>query len=110
MRVAMTPHEIWHDGLEKAAQQYMEFKDLSGMQKTLFSLHEAMNVPATSNSSGSKLSTSLKRDSEDVYENVFTEVGRVYVLYSIWVYYGVYSIIFIRILCIYACIYIYGYV
>ena len=77
MRVAMTPHEIWHDGLEKAAQQYMEFKDLSGMQKTLFSLHEAMNVPVTVAGSGgnSKVSTSLKRDSEDVYENVFTEVG-----------------------------------
>ena len=35
MRVAITPHELWHDGLEKAAQQYMEARDLSGMLETL---------------------------------------------------------------------------
>ena len=90
--MAMTPHEIWHDGLEKAAQQYMEFKDLSGMQKTLFSLHEAMNVPVSSNSSGSKVSTSLKRDSEDVYENVFTEVCVVrYAVCAIYACYYIYA-------------------
>jgi hypothetical protein len=31
MRVAMTPHEVWHDGLEAAAQQYLELKDVNAM-------------------------------------------------------------------------------
>jgi hypothetical protein len=44
MRVAMTPHEVWHDGLELAAQQYMEFKDTDSMLKTLISLHDALEV------------------------------------------------------------------
>lgn len=52
MRVAMTPHELWHDGLEKAAQEYMEFKDLEAMKTTLLGLHEAMNESSSSNSSG----------------------------------------------------------
>ena len=30
MRVAITPHELWYDGLENAAQLYLENKDLSG--------------------------------------------------------------------------------
>lgn len=58
MRVAMTPHEIWHDGLEKAAQQYMEQKDVEGMKITLFAMHEAMevnisNMDSSSTSGGS---------------------------------------------------------
>lgn len=60
MRVAMTPHEIWHDGLELAAQQYMEFKDIPAMMETLKGLHEAMDdstsappsAPSSSSSSG----------------------------------------------------------
>lgn len=30
MRVAITPHELWYDGLENAAQLYLESKDLNG--------------------------------------------------------------------------------
>eukprot|EP01038_Epipyxis_sp_PR26KG_P011143 gene11143-14952_t len=43
MRVAITPHELWYDGLEQAAQLYMENKDLSAMMIVLNDLHEAMN-------------------------------------------------------------------
>ena len=43
MRVAITPHELWHDGLEKAAQQYMESRDINGMLETLSEIHETMN-------------------------------------------------------------------
>ena len=43
MRVAITPHELWHDGLESAAQLYLESKDLVGMTAVLSELHEAMN-------------------------------------------------------------------
>jgi FKBP12-rapamycin complex-associated protein len=42
MKVAMSPHENWHDGLELAAQQYMEFKDTKAMTKTLLELHKAL--------------------------------------------------------------------
>ena len=35
MRVAITPHELWYDGLEKAASQYMENKDIDRMLETL---------------------------------------------------------------------------
>jgi hypothetical protein len=43
MRVAITPHELWYDGLESAAQFYMESQDLSSMTAVLLELHEAMN-------------------------------------------------------------------
>ena len=43
MRVAMTPHEIWHDGLEKAASYYLESKDIASMLHTLLELHDSMN-------------------------------------------------------------------
>ena len=43
MRVAITPHELWHDGLEKAAQQYMETRDINGMLETLSEIHDTMN-------------------------------------------------------------------
>lgn len=42
MRVAITPHELWYDGLEQAAQLYMDSKDITGMMAMLESLHEAM--------------------------------------------------------------------
>lgn len=47
MRVAVTPHELWHDGLEKAASCYLEFKDIPGMLAKLSELHEAMNDTTT---------------------------------------------------------------
>ena len=42
MRVAITPHELWHDGLEKPAQLYKE-KDIEGMIAKLQELHSAMD-------------------------------------------------------------------
>lgn len=42
MRVAMTPHELWHGGLEKAAQNYVSEHDLDAMLQTLTELHEAL--------------------------------------------------------------------
>ena len=47
MRVAITPHELWHDGLEKAAQQYMESRDINGMLETLSEIHDTMNESIT---------------------------------------------------------------
>lgn len=47
MRVAVTPHELWHDGLEKAATEYVESKDLNAMVMKLTELHDAMNDTGT---------------------------------------------------------------
>lgn len=47
MRVAITPHELWYDGLEQAAQQYMDGSNLHSMLSTLSDLHEAMNEGTT---------------------------------------------------------------
>lgn len=48
MRVAITPHELWYDGLEQAAQLYMDSKDIHAMMAVLNELHEAMNDTASS--------------------------------------------------------------
>jgi len=48
MRVAITPHELWYDGLEQAAQLYMDPKDVRGMMCVLMELHEAMDEVAPS--------------------------------------------------------------
>jgi FKBP12-rapamycin complex-associated protein len=48
LQVAITPHEAWHDGLESAAQQYLESKDTNAMVLTLMELHDTLNGdPAT---------------------------------------------------------------
>lgn len=41
MRVAITPHELWFDGIEKACTSYLE-GNIPLMLSTLISLHEAM--------------------------------------------------------------------
>jgi FKBP12-rapamycin complex-associated protein len=46
IRVAITPHELWHDGLEKAAQLYMENRDIRGMMDALTEMHDTMNESA----------------------------------------------------------------
>jgi hypothetical protein len=43
MRVAITPHELWNDGLEKAAKNYVTDKSLDSMMTVLFDLHESLN-------------------------------------------------------------------
>ena len=43
MRVAISPHEFWHEGLERAAQLYIGEKDIDGMIEVLLELHESMN-------------------------------------------------------------------
>jgi serine/threonine-protein kinase mTOR len=43
MRVAISPHEFWHEGLERAAQLYIGDKDIDGMIEVLLELHESMN-------------------------------------------------------------------
>jgi len=43
MRVAISPHEFWHEGLERAAQLYIGDKDIDGMIEVLLELHEAMS-------------------------------------------------------------------
>ena len=46
MRVAITPHELWYDGLEQAAQLYMEAQGSQGiilMLSVLAELHDAMS-------------------------------------------------------------------
>lgn len=43
MKVAITPHELWYDGLEQAAQFYMDNKDIPSMVNVLTDLHETMN-------------------------------------------------------------------
>jgi len=52
MRVAQTPHELWHDGLEKAAAHYLEFKDINAMVVTLSELHETMVAKLTKKMEG----------------------------------------------------------
>ena len=42
MRVAISPHEFWHEGLERAAQLYIGEKDIDGMVEVLLDLHESM--------------------------------------------------------------------
>jgi hypothetical protein len=49
MRVAITPHELWYDGLEQAAQLYMDSKDIHGMLAVLNNLHDAMADTSSSN-------------------------------------------------------------
>ena len=51
MRVAITPHELWYDGLEQAAQLYMDNKDIYAMMALLTDLHEAMNDNLSHNDS-----------------------------------------------------------
>ena len=46
MRVAMTPHELWHGGLEKAAQYYVSDRDVDGMLAALTELHESLDESA----------------------------------------------------------------
>lgn len=48
MRVAITPHELWYDGLEQAAQLYMDNKDIPAMMAVLHELHDAMNDTSSS--------------------------------------------------------------
>ena len=43
MRVAITPHELWHEGLERAAQLYIAEKDIDGMIEVLVELHTSMD-------------------------------------------------------------------
>mmetsp|Transcript_26418 Transcript_26418/g.39200 ORF Transcript_26418/g.39200 Transcript_26418/m.39200 type:complete len:2632 (+) Transcript_26418:19-7914(+) len=53
MRVAITPHELWHEGLERAAQLYIGEKDIDGMVDTLTELHRSMEhimAPSSSQS------------------------------------------------------------
>jgi phosphatidylinositol kinase/protein kinase (PI-3 family) len=47
MRVAITPHELWYDGLEQAAQLYMDTKDIHAMMVVLEDLHDAMSEGAS---------------------------------------------------------------
>lgn len=42
MRVAITPHELWNDGLEKAAKYYVTDKNLPGMMTVLMELHASL--------------------------------------------------------------------
>lgn len=42
MRVAITPHEQWNDGLEKAAKYYVTERNLPGMMTVLMDLHASL--------------------------------------------------------------------
>jgi FKBP12-rapamycin complex-associated protein len=44
MRVAITPHELWNDGLEKAAKYYVTDRNLSGMMSVLVDLHKSLDL------------------------------------------------------------------
>ena len=44
MRVAITPHEMWHEGLEQAAALYKVDIDLDGMLTKLYELHSSMDA------------------------------------------------------------------
>lgn len=66
MRVAMTPHEVWHDGLEAAAQQYLELKDVNAMLETLMGLHESMNDATTTSAQSGNADTDFEGFSESV--------------------------------------------
>lgn len=41
--MAITPHEMWYDGLEQAAQHYMDSKDIQSMLNTLSELHDTLS-------------------------------------------------------------------
>ena len=62
MRVAISPHEFWHEGLERAAQLYIGDKDIDGMIEVLLELHESMNK-IFNNSSRNGIHTDVDNDS-----------------------------------------------
>ena len=43
LRVAITPHELWNDGLEKAAKHYVTDRSIESMVSILFELHESLD-------------------------------------------------------------------
>jgi len=50
LRVAISPHELWHEGLERAAHVYITTQDSKSMLSILHMLHVAMgDVPKTYN-------------------------------------------------------------
>lgn len=71
MRVAITPHELWYDGLEQAAQLYMDNKDIPAMLLVLTELHDAMNdTPIIPNSSSNSSSSIDNKPLEGFAEGV----------------------------------------
>jgi FKBP12-rapamycin complex-associated protein len=57
MRVAITAHEVWHEGLERAAHLYIVEKDVPGMLEILMQLHsheQSVHVTDDSTMKGAK--------------------------------------------------------
>lgn len=74
MTVALTPHEFWNDGLEKAASQYIEFKDIDAMIRILVDLHEAMNDGLDRNTSSKSFDS--KGNKEEGFSDGIGKIGR----------------------------------
>ena len=85
MRVAITPHELWYDGLEQAAQLYMDNKDIHGMLAVLNNLHDAMsdttnNINTTNNTTNSTTMTSIsetKQQELPIIEGFTESIGKI---------------------------------
>ena len=85
MRVAITPHELWYDGLEQAAQLYMDNKDIHGMLAVLNSLHDAMsdttnNINTTNNTTNSTTMASIsetKQQELPIIEGFTESIGKI---------------------------------
>lgn len=85
MRVAITPHELWYDGLEQAAQLYMDNKDIHGMLAVLNSLHDAMsdtnnNINTANNTTNSTTMTSIsetKQQELPIIEGFTESIGKI---------------------------------
>jgi hypothetical protein len=75
MRVAITPHELWYDGLEQAAQLYMDSKDLPAMLNVLKDLHDAMSdgpivAPTVAETGGRKSLTQQQPEHQGFSESM----------------------------------------
>lgn len=68
LRVAITPHELWNDGLEKAAKYYVTDKSLDNMVALLFDLHDSLNYTETS-------TTAEKPDAEEGFIEGMSKIG-----------------------------------
>ena len=85
MRVAITPHELWYDGLEQAAQLYMDNKDIHGMLAVLNNLHDAMsdttnNINTANNNTNSTTMASIsetKQQELPIIEGFTESIGKI---------------------------------
>lgn len=66
MKVAVTPYELWYDGLEQAAQCYMDNKDIPSMLVILKDLHDTMSEQGQQSERNNKRAVGLEGFTENL--------------------------------------------